>query len=135
LSGGLKITFTVRSWFIEIIHWGETPEQPPPLQLPNVNGDEGIASRVTLVLSGNANVHVGLQLMPAGLLLTVPLPDVMFIVSVLGGGRLNVAITDWDWLMVTTHVGEVAEQPPPLQPPKRDGEVGEAVRVTSVLKG
>ena len=50
------------------------PEQPPPLQPPKVDGEVGIAVRVTEVLYAKAYEQVAPQLMPTGRLVTVPLP-------------------------------------------------------------
>ena len=50
------------------------PEQPPPLQPPKVEGAVGLAVRVTGVFSVKAEVQVGPQSMPAGELITVPVP-------------------------------------------------------------
>ena len=46
-------------------------------------------------------------------------------------GRLKVAVTVV--VLVTVTVQEVPEQPPPLQPVKREPELGEAERVMGVL--
>jgi hypothetical protein len=108
--------------------------QPSPLQLPKVYGGVGLAVRVTISVEGNWNVHVLPQLMPGGLLVTEPFPLIRT-VRVLGGGRLNVAITVWALSIVTIHVNAVPEQPPPFQPANVEGEVGLAVRVTDELKG
>jgi hypothetical protein len=50
------------------------PEQPPPLQPVNVEPAAGAAVRVTTVPLVNDAAHVEPQEMPAGLLVTVPLP-------------------------------------------------------------
>jgi hypothetical protein len=73
------------------------------------------------------------QLIPLGLLVTVPLPvPALLTVRVGLPGGLKVAVTDWAVLMVTVQV-PVPEQPPPLQPPKVEGAIGAAVSVTGVL--
>ena len=50
------------------------PEHTPPLQPVKVEPAEGEAVSVTLVPFGKANEQVEPQSMPAGLLVTVPLP-------------------------------------------------------------
>ena len=50
------------------------PVQPPPLQPVNVEPAAGVAVRVTAVPLGNVAEHVVPQEMPAGELVTVPLP-------------------------------------------------------------
>jgi hypothetical protein len=70
------------------------------------------------------------QLIPAGLLVTVPLPlPDLAAVSVKAGW--NVAVTARAWLMVTWHV-PVPVQPSPLQPVKAEPAPAAAVSVTSV---
>ncbi|PYV45609.1 MAG: hypothetical protein DMG95_00100 [Acidobacteria bacterium] len=50
------------------------PLQPPPLQPVKVYGMVGEAVSVTGLASGKSAVHVPGQLIPAGVLVTVPLP-------------------------------------------------------------
>ena len=50
------------------------PEQPPPLQPLNVEPVAGAAVRVMAVPLANAAEHVVPQEIPAGLLVTVPVP-------------------------------------------------------------
>ena len=51
------------------------PAQPPPLQPVNVEPEAGVAVRVTMVPEVNAWEQVGAQLIPAGELTTVPVPE------------------------------------------------------------
>src|ERR1041385_1590430 len=72
--------------------------------------------------------------MPAGELVTVPLPvPALFTVrvNVEAGRRLKVAVTEAAAFIVTTHV-PVPLQPPPLQPAKVDPAAAAAERVTTV---
>ena len=72
------------------------------------------------------------QLIPAGLEVTVPLPDpVLLTESVKVCGRSNVAVTEVAAFMVTVQV-PVPEQPAPLQPEKLDPPAAAAVSVTTV---
>jgi hypothetical protein len=50
------------------------PEQLPPLQPEKVEPAAGAAVKVTAVPLANAAVHVAPQEIPAGLLVTVPVP-------------------------------------------------------------
>ena len=59
------------------------PLHPPPLQPVKVEPPEGVAVSVTLVPLVKLALHVLPQLIPAGLLVTVPLP-VPFSVTVSG---------------------------------------------------
>ena len=59
------------------------PVQPPPLQPLNVDPAVGAAVKVTAVPLANAAEHVAPQEMPAGVLVTVPIPaPVLLTVSV-----------------------------------------------------
>jgi len=50
------------------------PAQPPPLQPVNVEPAAGVAVRVTAVPLVKAAAHVVPQVIPAGALVTVPVP-------------------------------------------------------------
>ena len=50
------------------------PEQPLPLQPLNVEPVAGAAVRVTTVPLANAAEHIAPQAMPAGAMVTVPVP-------------------------------------------------------------
>jgi len=84
------------------------------------------------VFCGNFAVHVPGQLIPAGLLVTlpVPLPDV---VTVSAAPAVNVAVTVSAAVMVSLHVDEPVQAP--LQPPKRSLLPGVALRVTCMFCG
>ena len=66
------------------------PEQPPPLQPVKLNCAAGAAVRVTFVAGAKLAAHVLGQLIPAGLLVTVPEPTT---VTVRLGFFVNVAVT------------------------------------------
>ena len=55
------------------------PVQPPPLQPAKTDPEEGIAVSVTLVPPENDREQVVPQLIPLGLLVTVPLPLPFFV--------------------------------------------------------
>lgn len=100
-----------------------------PLQPANAEPVAGVSVMVTTVPPLKFAVHVPGQLMPAGLLVTFPVP-VPASVTVSGKRSLKVAVTDSDALKVTEHV-PVPEHAP-LQPVKTDPAATFAVKVTMV---
>jgi len=100
-----------------------------PLQPVNVEPAAGVSVKVTRVPLVKFAVHVPGQLMPAGPLVTVPVPFPAR-VTVSGNSNLKVAVTDSDELRVTEHV-PVPEQAP-LQPVKTEPAAAWAVKVTMV---
>lgn len=69
---GLKVAVTERAALILITQLA-TPLQEPP-QPAKTEPVAGVAVRVTSMLVGKDTVHAALQLSPAGLLTTLPLP-------------------------------------------------------------
>jgi hypothetical protein len=109
------------------------PEQPPPDQPANVEPEAGASVSVTLLPWLNENEQVLPQLIPAGLLVTDPLPvpdSATPNVFVVGPLAVNVAVTFWSLVIGTTQVVAVPEQPPPDQPANVVPEAGLSVRVT-----
>ena len=106
------------------------PEQPPPLHPLKLEPVAAFGVRVTAVPRGKLAVHVPGQLIPAGLLVTVPEPAM--VTARLAFTAVNVAVTAWLELRVTAHV-PVPEHPPPLQMVKTEFAFGVAVSVTIVL--
>jgi phage tail protein X len=127
----LKVAVT--DWLdVRVITHGAVPEHPPPLQPKKAKSVPGVAVSVTLVPVLKFAEHVPGQLIPAGLLVTVPVPTtVTETVATVG---VNVAVTDVSDVRVITHV-PVPEHPPPLQPVKVKSVPGVAVSVTLVLSG
>jgi hypothetical protein len=108
----------------------ELPRQAPP-HPPKVEPAFGVAVRVTFEPAWKAVLHELGQVIPAGVLVTVPVPvPARFTVSGLVP-ILNVAVIDCAALMVTEQL-PLPEQPPPLQPKKIEPKAGVAVRVTTV---
>src|SRR5260370_27968983 len=107
------------------------PEQLPPLQPAKVEPPAGAAVSVTSVPLLYKAEHVAPQLIPAGLEVTVPLPDPVLLTESVNVWTLNVAVTVAAAFMVTAHL-PVPDQPPPLQPAKADPPAGAAVSVTTV---
>jgi hypothetical protein len=104
----------------------------------------GDANKVIEVPDAKVPVHVAPQSIPAGELVTLPLPPFSTLVTVTlnvpdgggggGGGAevvLKAALTVTLLLIWTVHEA-VPVQPPPLQPAKTDPEAATAVSVTVV---
>src|SRR5436309_6019989 len=107
------------------------PEQPPPLQPPKVEPAAGAAVSATAVPLVKLAAQVAPQVMPAGELVTVPLPVPALVTVSAKVGRLKVAVTVVAAETETTH-DPVPEHPPPLQPVKVEPAAGVAVSVTAV---
>ena len=71
--------------------------------------------------------------MPAGLLVTVPLPTPVLLTVNMKVCRSKFAVTLVAVVIVTTQV-PVPEQPPPFQPVKVESVAADAVRVTTVSR-
>src|SRR5213596_1955879 len=110
---------------------GPVPEQPLPLQPPKVEPAAGAAVSVTAVPLAKLAEQVAPQVIPAGELVTVPLPLPALLTVSAKLGRLKVAVTVVAAETVTTQV-PVPEHPPPLQPLKVEPMAGLAVSVTAV---
>src|SRR5436309_2657833 len=107
------------------------PEQPPPLQPVKVEPAAGVAVNVTAVPLAKLAEQLAPQLIPAGELVTVPLPVPALLTVSAKLGRAKVAVTVVAALRVTVQA-PVPEQPPPLQPVKVEPAAGAAVSVTAV---
>lgn len=107
------------------------PEQPPPLQPLNVEPVAGMAVKVTALPLANAAEHVAPQEIPAGLLVTLPVPAPVGLTVSVKVCTAKVAVTVVAAPSVTTQV-PVPVQPPPFQPVKVEPAAGAAVRVTAV---
>src|SRR5206468_3525502 len=126
---GMKVTVTAVAPLSVTVH-GPVPEQPPPLQPVKAKPAAGVAVSITTVPLVNEAEHVAPHEIPAGALVTVPLPaPLRFTVSVWSGTK--VAVTVVSAPSGTVH-GPVPEQPPPLQPVKVKPAAGVAVSATAV---
>jgi hypothetical protein len=108
------------------------PVQPPDHPV-NVKPVLGVAVRVTDAPLAKLALQVAPQLMPDGLLVTVPFPvPLLCTVSCTGGGVavLNVAVTEVLAVKVTAHAPVPVQAPD--HPPKVEPELGVAVSVTDV---
>src|SRR5712691_3862936 len=68
-----KVAVTVVAAATVTVH-GRIPLQPPPLQPANTEPATGVAVRVTLVLRVKVAAQVAPQVIPVGVLVTVPSP-------------------------------------------------------------
>src|SRR5216117_4037851 len=126
---GVKVAVTVVAAETVTTH-DPVPEHPPPFQPLKVEPAAGAAVSVTAVPLAKLAVHVAPQLIPAGALVTVPLPaPASETVSTRAGVKVAVTVVAAE--IVTTH-DPVPEHPPPLQPPKVEPAAGAAVSVTAV---
>src|SRR5215203_7260604 len=130
-----NVAVTSRAWSIATVHV-PVPEQPSPSQPANVDPDAGVAVSVTEVPSVKLAEQSDPQLMPAGSLVTVPLPppDLTTVrVRIVGVDDVfvNSASTLRAWSIVTVQV-PVPEQPAPVQPAKAEPLSAVAVSVTCV---
>jgi phage tail protein X len=112
-----------------------TVQAPVPVQAPlqpvKVAPAAGVAVSVTAVPAANDAEHVVPQLMPAGVLVTVPGPAPARLTVSAKDWRAKLAVTDVAAFIVTVHV-PVPEHPPPVQPVNVAPADGVAVRVTAV---
>ena len=69
----VNVAVTLRAW-VRLTVQVPVPLHPSPLQPVKVEPRAAVAVRVTLVPKSKAALHVVPQLIPAGLLVTVPLP-------------------------------------------------------------
>ena len=107
------------------------PVQPLPVQPVNVEPASGVAVRVTDVPLAKLVAQVAPQLMPAGALVTDPVPVPAFVTVSARGISVNVAVTEVSAVKLTVQV-PVPVQPPPDQPANDDPAAGVAVSVTAV---
>src|SRR2546426_3524880 len=124
---GVKLALTACAALIVTMQV-PVPLHPAPLQPANTDPLAGAAVKVTCVPLTNAALHVTPQSMPAGLLLTVPMP-LPVLVTVRVSPCVKVALTACAALMVTTQV-PMPLHPPPLHPENTEPLVGVAVKVT-----
>lgn len=122
---------------VKVQLWFALPAQGPAVHPVN-SPAEGEANKVMLVPAGKLAEHVEPQLIPVGVLVTVPLPEpvsdlVTETVKLVPPPpeELKVAVTVV--LLVSLIVAvPVPEVPPPLQPANTEPAAGVAVRVTVV---
>ena len=113
---------------------GPLPEQSPP-QTAKVEPPDATGMSVTICAAGKVYVQVAPQSMPAGELVTVPVPvpDLATVNEYVDAGP-NSAVTDCALLIVTTQL-PVPLQVAPLQPTKVEPAAAAADSVTAVAAG
>lgn len=90
---------TVAVWPFETVTSQVDPLQSP-LKPEKVDPDDGVAVRLTLMPSSKLALQVDGQLIPAGLLVTVPGPETVTL-NCAALAPVNVAETDWSLERVT----------------------------------
>src|SRR5207244_2717488 len=128
--GRLNVAVTVVA-ALKVTVQVSVPEQPPPLQPVKIEPAAGAAVSVTALPLAKLAAQVAPQVMPAGELVTVPLPVPAGVTVRVKVWSVKVAVTVVAAETVTTH-DPVPEQPPPLQPPKVEPAAGAAVSATAV---
>jgi hypothetical protein len=126
----LNVAVTDSAAIIEIEHVPVPLQAAFPLHPANVEPVPAVAVKVTTELSAKLAEQAVPQLMPAGLLVTVPVPVPAF-VTVNGNTGVNDAFALSFAFIVTTHV-PVPLHPAPLQPTNVLPLFGVAVSVTTV---
>src|SRR2546425_681738 len=105
------------------------PEQLPPLQPANTEPPSGITVSVTTVPLTKLAEQLEPQLMPAGVLVTVPMPALETVSVKVWSVKVAVIVVAAE--IVTVQV-PVPVHSPPLQPVKAEPASGVAVSVTTV---
>ena len=77
------------------------PWQPPPIQPANCESGSGMAASVTGVPVENAPMQIVPQAIPAGVLVTIPLPVPVLVTTRVTGIDSKMAITDASAVSVT----------------------------------
>lgn len=95
------------------VNWQAAPVQAP-LNPEKLADDKAVAVRLTLVPLLNMAVQVEGQLIPAGLLVTVPEP--VTVTVKVTGCEVNVADTDWLLLSLSVHKAPLHAPPNPVNP-------------------
>jgi hypothetical protein len=124
----VKVAVTLVAVVMETVHV-PVPEHAPP-QPANVEPLEGVAVSVTDVPWSNVALQAEPQLIPAGLDVTVPVPDPASVTASTWPDSAKLTATDWAAVMETVQVLPVPEQPPPDQEATYDPVAGVAVSVT-----
>ena len=126
----LNVAATARAAVIETVQVAVVPAQAP-LQPAKRALAAGVAVKLTMVLLVNEVEQIPPQSMPAGELVTVPLPVPALVTVSENDGSENVAVTDRAALIATVQVDAVPVQLP-VQPPKIEPPDAAAVSVTEV---
>jgi hypothetical protein len=126
----LNVAVTVVS-ALRVITQVPVPPHPPPLQPANDDPLAAVPARVTVAPTENAAEQAVPQLMPVGMLVTVPVPPPAFTIVNTAVVRVKVAVTFCEEVSDTVQV-PVPVQPLPLQPANVEPLAAVAVKVTLV---
>jgi hypothetical protein len=126
----VKVAVTDLLWFMLTVHVPvpvHAPLQPLKVEVP-----DGTAVKVTDVFLTYGSEQSAPQLIPTGLLVTVPVlvPAFVTVRMTAWASTLNAAVTDLAESIVTVHVPVPVQAPD--QPAKTDAALGVAVRVTEL---
>jgi hypothetical protein len=124
----LKLAVTVDALLAVTVH--EPVPEHPPLQPSNFEPDAGVAASVTTVPTEYGSEQSEPQLIPAGLLETVPAPPPALATVNVTGSKLKLAVTVDALLAVTVH--EPVPEHAPVQPSNFEPVAGVAANVTDV---
>jgi len=133
VSGGAGICVNIADtfWAAFIV----TVQPPVPLQAPpqpvKLQPAAGVGVRATCVPAAKLALHVVSQLIPAGELVTAPLPASLT-VSVKEDGEFCVNVADTFWVVFIVTVQPPAPLQAPPQPAKLQPAAGAGVRLTCV---
>jgi hypothetical protein len=128
-----KLAVAVVAPFKVKVHVALVPEHAPDQPVKVEPGEGTDAVSVTLVPTLKVAEHVppaGVQLMPAGDEVTVPLPAPVLVTESCAVGIVNVAVTVVAAAMGTLHVRLLPEHPPPDHDVNTEPACGAAVSVT-----
>jgi len=126
---GVKVAVTVVAAEIVTVQL-PVPEQPPPVQPVKVEPAAGAAVSVMAAPLAKLAEQVAPQVIPAGLLVTVPVPAPAGVtVNTKVGAKVAVTVVAAE---IVTVQAPVPVHPPPLQPLKVEPAAGAAVSVTAV---
>jgi hypothetical protein len=127
----LNVAVTLSAALIVIVHVPVPLQAALPVQPANVEPVPAAAVNITGVPLAKLALHVVPQLIPAGELVTVPVPVPAFVTVKANVVVLNVAVTASAAFIVTTHV-PVPLHPAPLHPANVEPLPPVAVSVTTV---
>jgi len=126
----LNVAVTLSAPLIVTVHVVPVPVHPPPLHPPKLEPEPGVSVSVTCEPALKFALHPSGQLIPPGLLETLPVPVPASVTVSWNWFLLNVAVTLSAALIVTVHVPVPLHAP--LHPANVDPLPAVAVSVTTV---
>src|SRR5215470_8726910 len=129
-DGKANVALTLWAALIVTVQVLVVPVQPPPLQPVNVEPAVGVAVKVTAVPVVKDVEHVVPQEIPAGALVTVPVPVPALVTVRAKDDCTKLAVTEVAAVTATVQVPVPVQ--PPLQPVNVESAAGAAVKVTAV---